>query len=121
MKSMDAFADALRSLRTNTMRSVLTTLGIIIGVSAVIVMVSVGNGAKDEINKMIDSLGANLMMVVPGGAFGRGVSAGARSPRKLGTAQLARRVGKTGLSSTYGIRMGSDGASPLSNLLWVWL
>ena len=66
MKSLDGLLDALRSLRSNKMRSVLTTLGIIIGVGAVIVMVSVGNGAKEQINAMIERLGANVMMVRPG-------------------------------------------------------
>ena len=79
MKTLGAFLDALRSLKSNTMRSVLTTLGIIIGVGAVIIMVSVGNGAKEEINAMIDKLGANIMMVMPGRSFGRGVSGGAGS------------------------------------------
>ena len=79
MKTLDAFLDALRSLKSNTMRSVLTTLGIIIGVGAVIIMVSIGNGAKDQINAMIDKLGANIMMVMPGRSFGRGVSGGAGS------------------------------------------
>jgi putative ABC transport system permease protein len=76
---LDAFLDALRSLRSNTLRSVLTTLGIIIGVGAVIIMVSVGNGAKAQINAMIDKLGANIMMVHPGRHFGGGVSSGADS------------------------------------------
>jgi putative ABC transport system permease protein len=79
MNLLDAFYDALRSLRSNTMRSVLTTLGIIIGVGAVIIMVSVGNGAKEQINAMIDKLGANIMMVRPGRNFGHGVSGGAGS------------------------------------------
>ena len=79
MKTLDAFSDALRSLRSNTMRSVLTTLGIIIGVGAVIVMVSVGNGAREQIKSMIDRLGANIMMVRPGRSFGRGVSGEAGS------------------------------------------
>ena len=79
MKTLDAFLDALRSLKSNTMRSVLTTLGIIIGVGAVIIMVSIGNGAKEQINEMIDKLGANIMMVMPGRSFGRGVSGGAGS------------------------------------------
>jgi putative ABC transport system permease protein len=79
VKTLDAFLDAFRSLKSNTMRSVLTTLGIIIGVGAVIIMVSVGNGAKEEINAMIDKLGANIMMVMPGHSFGRGVSGGAGS------------------------------------------
>jgi len=79
VKTLDAFLDALRSLKSNTMRSVLTTLGIIIGVGAVIIMVSIGNGAKEQINEMIDKLGANIMMVMPGRSFGRGVSGGAGS------------------------------------------
>jgi len=79
VKTLDAFLDALRSLKSNTMRSVLTTLGIIIGVGAVIIMVSIGNGARDQINEMIDKLGANIMMVMPGRSFGRGVSGGAGS------------------------------------------
>jgi len=79
MKILDAFIAALRSLRSNTMRSVLTTLGIIIGVGAVIIMVSVGNGTKEEVNAMIDKLGANIMMVRPGRNFGSGVSGGAGS------------------------------------------
>lgn len=79
MNALDALIDALRSLRSNTMRSVLTTLGIIIGVGAVIIMISVGNGAKEQINAMIDRLGANIMMVNPGRSFGRGVSGGAGS------------------------------------------
>ena len=79
MKALDALLDALRSLKSNKMRSVLTTLGIIIGVGAVIIMVSVGNGAKEQINAMIDKLGANIMMVMPGRSFGRGVSGGAGS------------------------------------------
>lgn len=79
MKILDAFIAALRSLRSNTMRSVLTTLGIIIGVGAVIIMVSVGNGTKEEVNAMIDKLGANIMMVRPGRNFGGGVSGGAGS------------------------------------------
>jgi putative ABC transport system permease protein len=79
VRTLNAFLDAFRSLKSNTMRSVLTTLGIIIGVAAVIIMVSVGNGAKEEINAMIDKLGANIMMVMPGHSFGRGVSGGAGS------------------------------------------
>jgi len=79
MKIWDAFIAALHSLRSNTMRSVLTTLGIMIGVGAVIIMVSVGNGTKAEVNAMIDKLGANIMIVRPGRNFGKGVSGGSGS------------------------------------------
>jgi len=79
MKTLDAFFDALRSLKSNSLRSVLTTLGIIIGVGAVIIMVSVGNGAKAKINRLIESMGANIMMVMGGSSRGGGVRGGAGS------------------------------------------
>ena len=57
---------ALRALRRNKMRSVLTALGMIIGVGAVIAMVSIGNGAKAQVEASISSLGQNIISVFPG-------------------------------------------------------
>ncbi len=57
---------AVRSIRRNLLRSFLTILGIVIGVSAVITMVTLGNGATKSINTQISSLGTNLLMVNPG-------------------------------------------------------
>jgi putative ABC transport system permease protein len=57
---------ALRALRRNKMRSVLTALGMIIGVGAVIAMVSIGNGAKSQVEASIASLGNNIINVSPG-------------------------------------------------------
>ena len=62
---------ALRALRRNTMRSILTALGIIIGVGAVITMVSIGNGAKALIEAQVASLGTNIVTVFPG-SFSQG-------------------------------------------------
>jgi putative ABC transport system permease protein len=59
------------------MRSVLTTLGIIIGVAAVIIMVSVGAGAQARLDKVIGSLGSNLLLIVPGTGVSQGASLGA--------------------------------------------
>jgi putative ABC transport system permease protein len=56
---------ALRALRRNTMRSILTALGIIIGVGAVITMVSIGNGAKAQVEAQVASLGQNIITVFP--------------------------------------------------------
>jgi putative ABC transport system permease protein len=56
---------ALRALRRNTMRSILTALGIIIGVGAVITMVSIGNGAKAQVEASVASLGTNVITVYP--------------------------------------------------------
>ena len=57
---------ALRSVRRNLLRSVLTILGIVIGVSAVITMVTLGNGATQSIRNQIAGLGSNLLLVMPG-------------------------------------------------------
>ena len=67
---------ALRALRRNPLRSALTTLGIVIGVAAVIAMVSVGRGAESAVQAQIDSLGTNLLMVVPGATTAAGVRSG---------------------------------------------
>jgi putative ABC transport system permease protein len=67
---------ALRALRRNKLRSVLTMLGIIIGVAAVITMVSIGQGADAAVQKQIQSLGTNLLMVIPGATTSGGVRSG---------------------------------------------
>lgn len=72
------FILALRSVRRNLLRSFLTVLGIVIGVAAVITMVTLGNGATQAIKTQISSLGSNLLMVnpgqrQPGGGGGNGV------------------------------------------------
>ncbi len=66
---------ALRALRRNKMRSILTALGIIIGVGAVIATVSIGNGAKNQVEGQIASLGQNVITVFPG-SFTTGGSRG---------------------------------------------
>jgi putative ABC transport system permease protein len=61
---------ALRSIRRNLLRSFLTILGIVIGVSAVITMVTVGNGATLAVQTQITSLGTNLLQIRPGQRMG---------------------------------------------------
>lgn len=63
---------ALRAIRRNLMRSFLTILGIVIGVAAVITMVTLGNGATRSVSDQISSMGSNLLMVIPGQRFGPG-------------------------------------------------
>ena len=60
------FSIALRSLKANKMRSILTSLGIIIGVAAVIVMLSIGHGAQVSIQEQMKSMGSNLMIIRSG-------------------------------------------------------
>jgi putative ABC transport system permease protein len=67
---------ALRALRRNPLRSTLTTLGIVIGVAAVIAMVSIGRGADAAVQSQIQSLGTNLLMVMPGATTAAGVRSG---------------------------------------------
>ncbi len=72
------FRDALRALRRNVLRTLLTMLGVIIGVAAVIAMVAIGGGASDQVKLQVDSLGENLVIVMAGGAqVGAGVLGGA--------------------------------------------
>lgn len=75
----NAFILALRQICRNPMRSLLTVLGIVIGVAAVITMVTVGNGATQAVREQIESLGSNQLMIRPGQRMGPGGSAGAPS------------------------------------------
>ena len=68
---------ALRSIRRNLLRSFLTILGIVIGVSAVITMVTLGRGATQAVQTQISSLGTNLLQVRPGQRLGPGGGGGA--------------------------------------------
>jgi len=77
--SLNTLLLALRSIRRNLMRSFLTILGIVIGVSAVITMVTVGNGATQGVQNQISGLGTNLLQVRPGQRMGPG-SGGASAP-----------------------------------------
>lgn len=79
MKWKSLIKVALRSIMKNRMRSFLTMLGIIIGVASVIALISVGRGTQSDISGKIESLGTNLLMVMPGASGMGGVSRGAGS------------------------------------------
>lgn len=74
---------ALRAIRRNLMRSLLTALGIIIGVAAVITMVSLGEGARAEVEAQVNRLGENVILVFPGSRSLGGVSIGGGSANTL--------------------------------------
>ena len=81
---------AIKQMRRNLMRTFLTMLGIVIGVSAVVTMVTLGNGATKAITQQISSLGSNLLIVMPGQRPGPGRD-GAIAPRfKLADADAIR-------------------------------
>ena len=83
MTFLDALISALDALRLHKLRSALTMLGIIIGVAAVIAMIAVGGGAREQVVAQIRSLGANLLVVVPGNITQGGVRLGAGAASTL--------------------------------------
>jgi len=83
MKVYRIILTALRALRRNPMRAALTTLGIVIGVGAVIAMMEIGNGSSKAIQKSIASMGANNLLIHPGTAASGGVSFGSGSVMTL--------------------------------------
>jgi putative ABC transport system permease protein len=76
MRIGPTFNVAYRALRRNKMRSVLTALGIIIGVGAVIAMVGIGNGAKAQVEAQIASLGENVILIFSGSTTSSGIRTG---------------------------------------------
>lgn len=73
------FLLALRSIRRHLLRSFLTVLGIVIGVAAVVTMVTLGNATTAAVQNQISSLGTNILQIRPGQGFGRG-GGGPRPP-----------------------------------------
>lgn len=84
---------ALRSIRRNLMRSFLTILGIVIGVSAVITMVTLGNGATLAIQNQISGLGTNLLQVRPGQRMGPGGGSAAPAFKDTDADVIAQQIG----------------------------
>lgn len=101
----ESFLMAWASLIANKMRSILTMLGIIIGVAAVIALVSIGNGVKQDIQNSISSLGSNLLMVMPGAPRTPGVRPSAGSMKSLKVADYEA------ISKLDGVKA----ASPMTN------
>lgn len=88
MNVKESFKIALRALNANKARAVLTMLGVIIGVSSVILLVSIGTGVRDDVLGQFDSLGSNLIYVMPGNydamISGQGQMTAASSPMGVG-------------------------------------
>jgi len=85
---------ALREIRRNLLRSFLTILGIVIGVSAVITMVTLGQGATQAVQNQISSMGSNLLMVLPGQRLGPGGGgAGAPAFKEADGEAIASQIG----------------------------
>src|SRR5476651_699774 len=93
MKLYRSLRTAFRALRRNVMRSALTTLGIVIGVAAVIAMTEIGQGSSAAVQKTIQSMGADNLLVQPGTASSGGVTFGSGSVITL-TPQDAEAIAK---------------------------
>lgn len=105
MKFIDIFHETYSALSANKVRSSLTILGIVIGISSVIAMLSIGQGAQNSIQSSIESIGSNLLMVMPGTQRGPGtmVSSGRGSAQSL-TIEDAEAIKET--------IFGLDGVAP---------
>jgi macrolide transport system ATP-binding/permease protein len=108
--AMMIMAAALQAIRRNMMRSTLTMLGVFIGVAALIAMVAVGQGANDAVRKQIESLGTNLIVVLPGAQTAGGVRGGFGSASTLTTtdAQAIRRESTATGGVSYLIRQSGQ-------------
>ncbi len=111
-------AAAFQALNRNKMRSALTMLGVFIGVAALIAMVAVGQGANDAVRKQIESLGTNLLVVVPGATTMGGMRSGQGSASTLTVvdAEALRREAPAVGSVSYLIRQ--MGQVQYSNQNW---
>ena len=103
-------AAAFQALARNKMRSALTMLGVFIGVAALIAMVAIGQGANDAVRKQIESLGTNLVVVVPGATTMGGMRSGQGSASTLTVvdAEALRRETSAVGSVSYLIRQSGQ-------------
>ncbi len=114
MLILEIWAVALQAIRANKLRSFLTMLGIIIGVGAVITMIALGTGAQKAIEAQIQSLGTNLLTVMPGQSFMRGVASDQRVSLTVDDADEIRRSARyvaavmPEISRSFQVKLGNQ-------------
>ncbi|MCB1815761.1 MAG: ABC transporter permease, partial [Candidatus Competibacteraceae bacterium] len=115
---------ALREIRRNVLRSFLTVLGIVIGVAAVIIMVTLGGGATAQVTEQIASLGSNLLLVTPGQRMGMGQRSGAKAfdladadamLRDINTIAIVAPSASAGVTAVFGNKNWSTMVSGVDN------
>ena len=115
---------ALREIRRNVLRSFLTILGIVIGVAAVIIMVTLGGGATAQVTEQIASLGSNLLLVTPGQRMGMGQRSGAKAfdladadamLRDINTIAIVAPSASAGVTAVFGNKNWSTMVSGVDN------
>jgi putative ABC transport system permease protein len=115
MNAAASLRTALRALRKNKLRSLLAMLGIVIAVAAVMATVSIGQGAQAKVAQQMESLGSNLLMVLPGSIAMHGVATGSGATQNLtrddataierelgGTVAAVAPINRTGAQIVYG-------------------
>src|SRR5437660_10271166 len=108
LRIFQTIPSAFAALRANKGRSVLTTLGIIIGVAAVIAIVALGEGASASVSSQLAGLGTNLLTIMPGSTSAGGARTGAGSATSLKAADAdAIRQKVSGLSGSSPVAQGS--------------
>ncbi|HWG23439.1 ABC transporter permease [Actinospica sp.] len=106
MKPWEALQLASEALRANRLRSLLTMVGVIIGVAAVVVLVAIGGGAKTEVENEVEGLGSNIVFIVPGKfQFGTTPSL---SPLRLTDVQVASRISGSAQNVTAVVDSGEN-------------
>jgi putative ABC transport system permease protein len=106
VKPWEALRLAGEALRANRLRSLLTMVGVVIGVAAVVVLVAIGGGAKAEVENEVEGLGSNIVFIVPGKfQFGTTPSL---SPLRLTDVQLAARIAGSAQDVTAVVDSGEN-------------
>jgi putative ABC transport system permease protein len=106
VKPWEALRLAGEALRANRLRSLLTMVGVIIGVAAVVVLVAIGGGAKSEVENEVEGLGSNIVFIVPGKfQFGTTPSL---SPLRLSDVQVASRIAGSAQDVTAVVDSGEN-------------
>jgi putative ABC transport system permease protein len=109
---------AYGALRLNKTRSFLTMLGIIIGIAAVIVMVSISEGAKKQVEKRINELGTSQLMIRPGASFWGGRSHGAGTATPISEKQMVELVRRLPFVESGSGNIGTNAPVVLGNNNW---
>src|SRR3972149_9698208 len=104
-KYTNILVEALENLSANKLRSILTVLGIVIGVAAVIAMLSIGRGAQDSITSRIENMGTNLVYITPGSTNTSGVRSATGS---AGTLTLDDTDALAGLQNVAGVASSTE-------------
>jgi len=121
MSWLDTLRSALEAIRAHRMRSLLTMLGIIIGISSVILTVGLGQGAQDQVKDQISALGSNLLIVSPGSSTSSsGVRGGFGSASTLTLADATSIADRTAVPDVAAVAPTATSSAELTNASTNW-